>query len=57
LQAPDPDVAFDLATVFATTYDRGRFARKINYGAPLRDLRREDQDWATEIVRTSASNQ
>jgi hypothetical protein len=34
LQAPDPDVLLDLAGVFTTAYDRGRYARSIDYGAP-----------------------
>jgi hypothetical protein len=49
LRTPDPDVSFDLAAVFTTTYDRGRFARKIDYSASLADLRREDQEWAAAI--------
>jgi hypothetical protein len=55
LRSPDPDISFDLAAVFTSTYDRGRFRRKINYSAPLRDLRSEDQEWAAEIIRSSAS--
>lgn len=55
LRAPDPDVSFDLAAVFATTYDRGRFVRKINYSAVLTDLWHEDQEWAKGVVRSSAS--
>ncbi|HEV3260187.1 MAG TPA: DUF4058 family protein [Gemmataceae bacterium] len=55
LRTPDPDVSFDLAAVFTTSYDRGRFARKINYSVPLSDLRREDQNWAAETVRSFSS--
>jgi len=45
LRAPDPDVHIDLAAVFTTAYDRGRFSRRINYEAgvtgPLKDAHRE----------------
>jgi hypothetical protein len=34
LQAPDPDVWLDLAAVFATAYERGRYARSVDYQAP-----------------------
>jgi len=30
LRAPDPDVQIDLAAVFTTAYERGRFGRRIN---------------------------
>jgi hypothetical protein len=51
LRAPDPDVLFDLAAVFTTAYDRGRFSRRINYDSgvtgPLKDA---DRQWV-ETVR------
>ena len=50
LRAPDPDISFDLAAVFTTTYDRGRFARKIDYSA-ISSLRPEDQEWAAQILK------
>jgi len=34
LLAPDPDVWIDLGAVFATTYQRGRYERSIDYNAP-----------------------
>ncbi len=35
LLAPDPDIPLDLAAVYATALARGRYARSIDYGAPL----------------------
>ncbi|MFO0970048.1 MAG: DUF4058 family protein [Gemmataceae bacterium] len=41
LRGPDPDVVIDLGAVFNVTYERGRYARRIDYGkrcpAPLGD--------------------
>ncbi len=34
LRAPDPDVRVDLQAVFATAYERGRYAREVDYSAP-----------------------
>ncbi len=34
LLQPDPDVLIDVGAVFATAYERGRFAREIDYGQP-----------------------
>lgn len=51
LRDPDPDIVFDLAAVFKTTYERARFARRINYKGPLPTcLREEEKAWAAEIV-------
>jgi hypothetical protein len=55
LRTPDPDITFDLGAVFTTTYDHGRFGRKINYSARLAGLGSEDQKWAAEIVRSAAA--
>jgi hypothetical protein len=35
LLPPDKDLRCDLAAVFATTYERGRYARSIDYAQPL----------------------
>jgi hypothetical protein len=35
LRTPDPDVWVNLAEVFALTFERGRYARSIDYSAPL----------------------
>jgi hypothetical protein len=54
LLAPDPDVALDLAAIFATVYQRGRYERSIDYTAPLSlPLGPEDRAWAEELSRTS----
>jgi hypothetical protein len=52
LRAPDPDVALDLAGVFATAYDRGRYGRLIDYSLPLTLVRKpEERGWAEGIAR------
>jgi hypothetical protein len=49
LLEPDPDI--DLAGVFATAYERGRFGRRINYRAPCPiSLRDEDKPWLNALV-------
>jgi hypothetical protein len=32
LHAPDSDIFIDLAAVFATAYERGRYQKQIDYG-------------------------
>ena len=52
LLAPDADLPLDLADLFATTYERGRYARLIDYKAPLTlPLAPEDRAWAEELAR------
>jgi hypothetical protein len=52
LLAPDPDVVLDLGSVFATEYERGRYARLIDYSAPLALVKKaEDRAWAEGIAR------
>jgi hypothetical protein len=52
LLAPDPDVLLDLAAVFATAYQRGRYPRLIDYSAPLTMVRKsEDRAWAEGMAR------
>ena len=52
LLAPDPDVVLDLGAVFATSYERGRYARLIDYSAPLTLVRKpEDRAWAEGMAR------
>jgi len=49
LRKPDGDIPLDLAQVFATAYDRGRYVRSIDYAAaPAVPLGNEDLQWATE---------
>ena len=35
LKSPDPDVALDLAAVYKTAYDRGRYTKSIDYSQPI----------------------
>lgn len=52
LKAPDPDISIDLAEVYTTAFDRGRYARSIDYQAPLDSpLHPEDRAWAEESAR------
>jgi Protein of unknown function (DUF4058) len=51
LRTPDPDVALDLAKVFALAYDRGRYGRTVDYGRPLDlPLQPEDRIWAEHVA-------
>ncbi len=52
LLASDPDVILDLGPVFATAYEKGRYARLIDYSAPLTLVRKaEDRKWAEGVAR------
>ena len=52
LRAPDPDLHIDLAAVFATAYERGRFSRRLNYQVPAPAfLREDDRRWCEATVR------
>jgi hypothetical protein len=54
LKAPDPDLPLDLAAIFATVYQRGRYERSIDYAAPLSlPLGAEDRAWAEALARAS----
>src|SRR5262249_44432312 len=45
----DPDVWIDLQAVFNTTFDRGRYARSIDYSAPPPpSLAPPDRDWVAQ---------
>jgi hypothetical protein len=47
LLAPDPDIPLDLAAVYATTFEKGRYARSIKYDRPLTvPLAPDDRAWA-----------
>ncbi len=55
LLPPDPDVWVDLAAVFRTTYERGRYARSLNYaGPPPVSLPPEQKEWAERQARAAA---
>ncbi len=52
LLPPDPDIWIDLAAVFATTYERGRYGRSIDYAAPPSvRLDAERMTWVMEQAR------
>jgi hypothetical protein len=54
LLAPDPDVPLDLASVFATVYQKGRYERSIDHDAPLElPLSREDREWAEGVGKST----
>lgn len=56
LEEPDPDVFLDLAEVFTLAYQRGRYARLINYDRPLDlPLHPQDKAWAENQARGSAA--
>jgi hypothetical protein len=51
LKPPDPDLPLDLAAVFTTTYDRGRYVRSLPYTAPPAvHLPPETSAWAFQQV-------
>jgi uncharacterized protein DUF4058 len=52
LAHPDLDVWIDLAAIFKTTYERGRYARSIDYTAPPpASCSEENRTWLFEQVR------
>ena len=52
LLAPDADITLDLASVFSTAYQRGRYERSIDYAVPLElPLSPDDRTWAEELAR------
>jgi Protein of unknown function (DUF4058) len=52
LKAPDPDVPLDLSAVFATAYERGRYARSVRYASPLGlPIEPGDREWADEVAK------
>lgn len=54
LAGADPDVMLDLGPIFDTAYERGRYARLIDYAAPLALLRKPaDRAWAEGVARRS----
>jgi hypothetical protein len=51
LRPPHPDLTIDLAQVFATAYDRGRFGRRLTYRQPCpAPIRPEQQRWVAEVL-------
>lgn len=53
LRAPDPAVWLDLAAILAVTYERGRYARAIDYTQPPSvALQGDDLDWVLSRGRS-----
>ena len=53
LLTPDPDVTLDLHGLFSLGYERGRYARTLDYSAPLDlPLAPADRAWAEELAET-----
>lgn len=53
LKAPDPDLPLDLRAVFDVTYERGRYARSVNYREPPSvPLSPETLRWVTERAKS-----
>ena len=51
LRSPHPDLAFELAAVFTTAYDRGRFLRRVGYGGPCpAPLDEAQRSWVAGVV-------
>jgi hypothetical protein len=51
LRAPDPDVFINLATVFATAYERGRFRRRLPYQGPVPAfVPAQDRPWVESVL-------
>jgi hypothetical protein len=54
LRNPDPDVELDLAAVFGTTYERGRYERRLKYATPdVSGLEGEHLEWARRMLSQS----
>jgi Protein of unknown function (DUF4058) len=52
LKAPDKDIHVDLAKVFRTTYQRGRYASALSYGKrPVAPLSKADAKWAAVLAK------
>lgn len=53
LRAPDADIQIDLAAVFATAYEHGRYRRRIAYRTEEpAHLRSDDAHWAKELAQS-----
>jgi hypothetical protein len=51
LRTPDPDILIDLADVYATAYDRGPYARSVDYTAELSIISDPDtKRWARQLA-------
>jgi hypothetical protein len=55
LLSPDEDLTLALDGIFTSAYDRGRYARSIDYSRPLKlPISIEDRAWAEKIARDTA---
>jgi hypothetical protein len=53
LRGPDGDVPLELSAVITSAYDRGRYSRKLRYGAPpTASLSPADKTWAADVVKS-----
>lgn len=51
---PDPDIEVDLASVFSTTYERGRYRRWLRYAsAPPAPLSADTGEWVAQTARSA----
>jgi hypothetical protein len=51
LRPPDADLTLDVAAVFAETFERGRYGRRLRYARPLPGpMSPADATWATSIA-------
>jgi len=56
LKVPDPDIRVDLAPVFATAFERGRYVRSLRYERnPEVPVVPEDIAWCAELARPMVS--
>lgn len=56
LKAPDPDLSLDLQAVFDVTYERGRYARSVNYRDALTvPLSPETLTWVVQQAKSMPS--
>lgn len=54
LKSPDPDIPIDLGSVFALTYERGRYERVVDYSIPpALSLNQENLEWAANLARSA----
>jgi hypothetical protein len=51
----DPPVWVDPAAVFDTTYDRGRYARSIDYSIPPTAVAEADREWAIQVAQQTTA--
>lgn len=57
LRPPHADLRIDLAKVFRTAYERGRFARSVRYDRPCpAPLNEQQRAWAENIARSASGN-